>query len=128
MDVESIKLAVTEASEAGRLSCAGALGLARKLDRGAAEVGAAANSTDVRIVDCQLGCFTDAKATHEDLADYRPPAAIANEITASVEDGSLPCPAAFEVSRKFKVKPRQIGDAATTLGIKISHCQLGCFP
>lgn len=134
METEAIEQAVrqaaasAESTEAGRLSCAHALGLARKLDTETAEIGGAANRSDVRIVDCQLGCFEIAKATHDDLADYQPAAAIADEIAASLVEGHLPCPVAFEVSRKLRLTPRQVGDAATKLDTKISRCQLGCFP
>ncbi len=134
MERETIEQAVKEAAasaasdEAARLSCARALSLARKLDTETAEIGGAANRSDVRIVDSQLGCFEVAKATHHDLADYQAPATIADEIAASLVEGRLPCPVAFEVSRKLKVTPRQVGDAATKLDTRISRCQLGCFP
>ncbi len=132
METEGIEQAVRDAAaeseEAGRLSCAHALGLARKLDSEAAEIGAAANRGGVRIVDCQLGCFDVAKATHDDLADYQAPTAITGEIAASLVEGRLPCPTAFEVSRQLKVSPRQVGDAASKLETRISRCQLGCFP
>lgn len=132
MDKESIeqevKLAATRSPEAGKLSCAGALGLARKLDSEAAEIGEAANRSDIRIIGCQLGCFDAAKATHDDLANYQAPAVIADEIAGSLDEGRLPCAAAFEVSRKLKVTPRQVGDAATKIKTRISCCQLGCFP
>ncbi len=124
----AVKEAAAESAEAGRLPCARALGLARKLESDTAEIGAAANRSDIRIVDCQLGCFEVAKATHDDLANYQAPAAIAEEIAASLVEGHLPCPVAFEVSRKLKVTPRQVGDAATKIDTKISRCQLGCFP
>lgn len=132
MEKESIEQAVSQAAaesaEAGRLPCASALGLAKKLDSEAGEIGEAANGSGIRIVDCQLGCFEVAKATHDDLVNYQAPAAIAEEITGSLVDGHLPCPVAFEVSRKLKVTPRQVGDAATKIEAKISRCQLGCFP
>ncbi len=137
MKREDIEQAVSQAAasaasaastEAGKLSCAGALGLARKLDTEAGEIGEAANGSGIRIVDCQLGCFEVAKATHDDLVNYQAPAAIAEEIAGSLVNGHLPCPVAFEVSRKLKVTPRQVGDAATKIDTKISRCQLGCFP
>jgi len=130
VEKENIEQAVKQAAdtETGRLPCARALGLAKKLDIEAAEIGAAANRSDIRIINCQLGCFEIAMATHDDLVDYEAPAAIADEIMASLEEGHLPCPVAFEISRKLKVTPRQVGDAATKIEAKINHCQLGCFP
>ncbi len=128
-DIEqAVKDAAAESDEAGRLSCAHALGLARKLDSEAAEIGDAANRGGVRIVDCQLGCFEVAKATHDDLANYQAPTAIAEEIAVALVEGRLPCPTAFEVSRQLKVSPREVGDAASKLETRVSCCQLGCFP
>lgn len=50
------------------------------------------------------------------------------ELQASLVNGKLPCSEAFRIARKFKVAPRQVGDVANKLNIKISSCQLGCFP
>ena len=50
------------------------------------------------------------------------------ELEASLVDGRLPCAVAFKIARKLKVTPRQVGEAANKLNIKIASCQLGCFP
>lgn len=50
------------------------------------------------------------------------------EIQASLVNGRLPCAVAFKIARKLKVAPRQVGDTANRLNIKIMSCQLGCFP
>lgn len=54
--------------------------------------------------------------------------ALEDEIRASLVNGKLPCAVAFRIAKKLKVSPRQVGDAANRLKIKISGCQLGCFP
>lgn len=51
-----------------------------------------------------------------------------NEIRDSLVDGRLPCAVAFKIARELKVPPKQVGDAANRLNIKITSCQLGCFP
>ena len=51
-----------------------------------------------------------------------------DEIRASLVNDRLPCPQAFRIAKKFKVAPRDVGDEANRLEIKISGCQLGCFP
>ena len=103
MTGEDIDTVVARESEGaageGRLACARALGIARRLGVAPGEIGAAANRLDVRIVDCQLGCFTSKMATHEDLDRVQVPEALASEITASLVDGRLPCTVAFEVAR-----------------------------
>ena len=50
------------------------------------------------------------------------------EMKASLVNGRLPCAQAFRIAKKFKVAPREVGDAANRLNIKIATCQLGCFP
>jgi hypothetical protein len=39
----------------------------------------------------------------------------------------LPCPKAFELSRKYSIALREIGKYCNENDIKISACQLGCF-
>ena len=50
------------------------------------------------------------------------------EMRASLVDGKLPCAEAFRIAKKGGVAPRDVGDKANELNIKISTCQLGCFP
>ncbi|UCC60005.1 MAG: hypothetical protein JSW38_13015 [Dehalococcoidia bacterium] len=50
------------------------------------------------------------------------------EIQASLVNGKLPCAEAFRLAKKVKVAPKDVGDTANRLNIKISSCQLGCFP
>ncbi|MCJ7521236.1 MAG: hypothetical protein MUP21_03335 [Dehalococcoidia bacterium] len=50
------------------------------------------------------------------------------EVQASLVNGRLPCAQAFRIAKKFKVAPKDVGDAANRLSIKICTCQLGCFP
>jgi hypothetical protein len=50
------------------------------------------------------------------------------KIQASLVNGKLPCPVAFQIAKEFKVTPKEIGDACNRLGIKVRSCQLGCFP
>jgi hypothetical protein len=53
---------------------------------------------------------------------------IEKEIQDSLVDGKLPCAVALGIAKKLKVSPRQVGDTANKLNIKIKNCQLGCFP
>jgi len=54
--------------------------------------------------------------------------ALEQKIKASLVNGKLPCPVAFKIAKELKVGPRQVGDACNKLKIKVSNCQLGCFP
>ena len=50
------------------------------------------------------------------------------EMRASLVDGKLPCAEAFRIAKKVKVAPKEVGDMANELNIRIASCQLGCFP
>lgn len=48
---------------------------------------------------------------------------------ATERDGRklLACSQAFQIAEQFGVPVRKIGDYCTAEGIKMVHCQLGCF-
>lgn len=48
-------------------------------------------------------------------------------ISGSLVGGRLPCPIAFKASRKLDVPPKEVGEKADEMGIRIIDCQLGCF-
>jgi hypothetical protein len=50
------------------------------------------------------------------------------KLNASLVDGKLPCAVAFKIEKKLRVTPKQVGDTANQLNIKVVSCQLGCFP
>ncbi len=54
---KTVRRAVREESEDGRLGCAAALALARRLEVDPKEIGKACNAQNIKIVRCQLGCF-----------------------------------------------------------------------
>jgi len=54
--------------------------------------------------------------------------ALEEEMRASLVNGKLPCAVAFQIAKKLRVSPKQVGDAANRLSVKIASCQLGCFP
>ena len=49
-------------------------------------------------------------------------------IRASLVNGKLPCAVAFKIAKQLKVSPKEVGNACNKLSVKISSCQLGCFP
>ena len=112
----------------GQLHCGMAFKIAEELTIDPRTVGDMANQLKVRIINCQLGFFSVEKATHEDLRGMAIAPQVAEEVKASLVDGKLPCKAAFQVARKLNAGRKLVGDTATKLKIKISECQLGCFP
>jgi hypothetical protein len=53
--------------------------------------------------------------------------ALADAIRARLKQGKLDCAAAFAIARERGVAPLSVGEAADSLGIHLSHCQLGLF-
>ena len=50
------------------------------------------------------------------------------KIMQSLVNGKLPCATAFKIAEEMRVVPRAVKEAADELEVKISSCQLGCFP
>jgi len=50
------------------------------------------------------------------------------KVASSLMNGKLPCTIAFKIAQELKVSPQEVGEAADKIGIKVSSCQLGCFP
>lgn len=53
--------------------------------------------------------------------------ALADAIRVRLKDGRLDCTAAFILAKEKGVTPHAAGEAADTLGIRLSRCQLGLF-
>ncbi len=43
-------------------------------------------------------------------------------------NGKLPCAVAFKIAKQLNVTTKEVGEACNKLNLKISSCQLGCFP
>ncbi len=119
---------ITSSLVEGGLPCTVAFKIDRELKVSPQEVRKTADKLGIRIVNCQLGCFQVEKATHQNLNGIDIKKMLLEEIEASMVNGNLPCTVALEVARKLKVAPKEVGDTATKQKIKISGCQLGCFP
>jgi len=50
-----------------------------------------------------------------------------SKVRASLVDGKLPCAVAFRIADELVLEPKEVGDLADELDIKISRCQLGLF-
>ena len=53
---------------------------------------------------------------------------LVDKIKASLVNGKLPCPVAFKIAKELSVSTKDVGEACNKLDLKISSCQLGCFP
>jgi hypothetical protein len=53
--------------------------------------------------------------------------ALADAIRMRLRDGRLDCAAAFALAREMEITPLSVGEAADSLDVHLSHCQLGLF-
>jgi len=115
----------------GRVSCAAMHRVARALGAEPIEVGNAATALDIQGSQCQVGLFGHGPKGEGkgrvveagiDVSDE-----LETRIRAALEGSRLSCAAAWEVASEFKLTRLDLGNAAETLGIRISPCQLGFF-
>ena len=83
---------------------------------------------NLRMLKNKLLPLEEGKMSNESTRNDKTEQLLEEELKASLVDGRLHCAVAFKISRKLKVSPNVIGDMANRLNIKISKCQLGCFP
>jgi hypothetical protein len=52
---------------------------------------------------------------------------IEQEIMSRAEENELSCTTAFEIAGKLQIRPKEVGEAADRLDIRLAKCQLGLF-
>jgi hypothetical protein len=114
-----------------RLPCPKAFAIARKLDVEPLEVGDVATSLDISVSRCQLGLFGHGPREEGKGRAVRAGMAVGEELAARIRSalvkGKLPCADAWEIASEFKLTRLELGNAAETLGLRVSPCQLGFF-
>jgi hypothetical protein len=110
-----------------RLRCAEAFRIAERRGVAPLAVGEAADALEVRLSRCQLGLF----GYGEKKRIVAPADAVTPELEQAIREGMildrLPCAAAWAVATRFGIARLDVANAAETLGIGISECQLGAF-
>jgi hypothetical protein len=53
--------------------------------------------------------------------------ALRDRLRESAANGDLPCALAHRLAESCAVLPQAVGESADTMGIRITHCQLGLF-
>jgi hypothetical protein len=123
----AIRSALQRSIEKGELPCAVAFQLAETLQKPPSAIGEAADVLGVRLVKCQLGLFgyTPVKKIVKPCAGVD--AELEEAIRSRLENGRLPCEAAWSLAKAFNSTRMGVSAACEALGIKIKPCQLGAF-
>ena len=125
----SLERSIRESLVEERLTCRDAFSIAEREGVAARTVGEEATRLSIRISHCQLGLFGHESTEKKRIvhpAEKRSPR-LERAIRARLVDGRLPCEAAWEIASEQRLPKLDVANAAETLNIRISACQLGCF-
>ncbi len=123
----AVEKAVKARSESGTIPCASACILADELHVPVEEVGFTIDQLEIRIIKCQLGLFGNTPVGKIVRAEQTVTPELERAIRDSVAEGRLPCRAAWDIAKAFKLPKIRISGACEALKIKISNCQLNAF-
>jgi hypothetical protein len=129
---ERLRQAVQGHLEDGALSCSQAHAIAQELRVDPLDVGQAADDIGVRISRCQLGLFgygSKAAGTHKIVRPMaQVPPSLEAALRAEAGEEGLPCIAVWRIADTLGYSRLETSNAVESLGLRVSHCQLGCFP
>jgi hypothetical protein len=137
---DRIHQAILEHLEDGKLPCNHAFALAQSLDVDPLSVGMTANEAGIRISRCQLGLFgygPKAEGKHKIVHSMdQVPERLAARLRAEAESSppahagekGITCTAIWRVADGLGYRRIEASSAVEAMGIKVSRCQLGCFP
>jgi hypothetical protein len=124
---ETIAAKIKEKISEKRISCAEAHSIAVELSVAPADVGAAIDLIEVRIIKCQLGLFGYGKEKSIPVLSEKINPDIELAIKSSLINDRLPCSTSWEIAKKFNVSKPMVAAVCESMKIKISPCQLGAF-
>jgi hypothetical protein len=139
MDQE-IKQAMMERLEDGQLPCNQAFAIAQSFGAEPLTVGMMANEAGIRISRCQLGLFgygPKAEGKHKivhamDDVPERLAARLRAEAESSLQsEGGEPgitCAGIWRAADGLGYPRLEASSAVEAMGLKVTRCQLGCFP
>jgi hypothetical protein len=116
----------------GQLPCNHAFAIAQMLDIEPLQVGFAANEAEIRISRCQLGLFgygPKAEGKHKIVHPMEDvPERLAARLRTGANGENITCKVVWDAADKLGYKRIEASSAVEAMGLKVSRCQLGCFP
>jgi hypothetical protein len=129
---EKLHQAMEDRLEHGKLPCNQAFAIAQLLGLEPLTVGLAANETGIRISRCQLGLFgygPKAEGKHKIVhAMGEMPERLAARLRAEADGEEILCRAVWKAADGLGYSRIEASSAVEAMGLKVSRCQLGCFP
>ena len=131
MDIKKIEELIDMYPEKGNLPCPVAHFIAAYLGISPLEVGRAATELGVNLYQCQSGLFGYGR---KGLSSYKivgKPVEVPDEVLERIKDtahdGRISCIELWKIADETGIMRPEVGNAADSLGLKISPCQLGAF-
>jgi len=124
---ETIAAKIKEKISEQRIACAEAHSIASELSVAPADVGAAVDLLELRIIKCQLGLFGYGKEKSIPVLSEKINPDIELAIKSSLMNDRLPCSTSWEIAKRFNVSKPMVAAVCESMKIKISPCQLGAF-
>jgi len=128
--MEELERAIRDALIEGKLPCAQAFVIAAQHGVEPIKVGQEATRLGIKINRCQLGLFG-----YEDQGKRRivqPAKAVSKELEKALcsrlDGDRLTCLSAWEIAEEHGLSTLEVANAVESLNLRISACQLGCFP
>ncbi len=123
-----------------RLPCHQAHAIAHELGIEPLKVGLAANKADIRISHCQLGLFGYGPKSEGKHKIVHPMDDVPERLAARLRalathprkgvanDEGITCTQVWQVADELDFERIEGSSAVEAMGIRVSRCQLGCFP
>ena len=131
MDITKIKELIDMYPEKGNLPCPVAHFIAAYLNISPLEVGDAATKLNARLYQCQLGLFGYGRKGQTSYKivgrEVEVPDEVMERIKTTASDGKISCLDLWKIADESGIMRPEVGNAADSLGLKISPCQLGAF-
>ena len=123
-----VEAEVLQSAKEGMLACAVCFRLADKWNVSPRAVGHIADLHRIRLVKCQLGLFGIGPGKNKGIVKVDPvPEALARQIQNHLDDGKLPCRAAWKMAAEMNIPKTTISGACEAMEIRIKACQIGAF-
>ncbi len=120
--IEILKAATTD----NKIACAKVFEVIREHTIFPDIAGFTLNQNKIKLNVCQLGLFGYPEGKNipecENVSDE-----LEDKIYSHLEDGKLPCAAAWNIASELNMKKPEVTAACEKLKIKINKCQLGAF-
>ena len=124
--------AMQERLKEGKLPCNQAHALAQNLREDPLTIGLAADEADIRISRCQLGLFGYGPKAEDKHKIVHPmdevPERLAAQLRAQAEGDGITCTSVWRVADGLGYPRLEASSAVEAMGLKVTRCQLGCFP